>query len=74
MEKLTHIIESTINPGDVRGEDGRQAAMVTLVKEEEKEQDNGMFVVLQSWDDKRLHSEFFSFVGRKVRITIETID
>ena len=47
MEKLTHIIESTINPGDVRGEDGRQAAMVTLVKEEEKEQDNGMFVVLQ---------------------------
>lgn len=74
MEKIIYIIEDLVDPEHIRSEDGGQAAMIPLVKEGEKDNDNGMFVMLQSWDDKKEHSDFRTFVGRKVRITIETID
>jgi hypothetical protein len=33
-----------------------------------------MFVRLQSWDDDKKHVEIRKFIGRKVKITVETVD
>jgi len=36
--------------------------------------DNGMFVRVCSWDENKNHEDFKKFVGRRIKITIETID
>ena len=72
MQKDTHIIEGQIFRNDVETEDGGQAKIVGL--EQNAEDENGMFVKIQSWDEEKKHEEFNKFVGRKVKITIETID
>ena len=41
---------------------------------EQSDDDNGMFIRIQSWDENKKHKEFKTFMGRKVKITIETID
>lgn len=63
-----------INEKEVATEDGGMAKIFTAEDENSKENDNGMFVAIKSWDDSKTHPEFNQFVGRKIRITIETID
>jgi hypothetical protein len=72
MEQDKHIIEGQIFRADVQTEDGGQAKIVTLAQHPEDE--NGMFVKIQSWDETLKHEEFEKFVGRKVKVTIEAID
>lgn len=57
---------------DVSVEDGGQA-LVSDPFNSDKEVD-GMFVRIQSWDEKKKHEDFKKFQGRKIRVTIETID
>lgn len=35
---------------------------------------NGPFFRFQSWDEEKVHHEFEQFVGRRIRITIETVE
>lgn len=72
MDKQTHVIETKIKKNEVDTEDGGQAKIVSLCNKPDEE--NGMFVQLRSWDEDKKHDEFNKFVGRKVKITIETID
>lgn len=66
------VIESKIKTTEVDVEDGGQAMIATIT--EPTDTDNGMFIRIQSWDEQLEHKEFKKFVGKKVRITIETID
>ena len=72
MKKEIHIIEETLHFGEMDKEDGGQFNGFTV--NNAPAEDNGMFVKLCSWDDNMEHTELNKFVGRKVRITIETID
>lgn len=36
--------------------------------------ENGMFVVLKSWDEDTTHIDLRSIVGKKVKITIEVLE
>ena len=63
-------IEQKIDKLDVGIED-RGAFRHVLISEDD---DNGMFFDFKSWNDNGEHLEFDKFIGRKVRITIETID
>lgn len=69
-----HVIEAKINEDiDVKFEDGGQA-MIIRNGLSDNEEENGMFVKLQSWDENKEHKVLKKFVGRNIRITIETID
>lgn len=72
--KLTEkkVFEKRLNPEEAQKEDGGQAIIFTV--SEPFEEENGMFVRIQSWDDKKEHTDLKKFEGRKIRITIETID
>jgi len=72
MNKQTHIIEGQLLSSDIETEDGGQAKIIAM--SQSPEEDNGMFVKIQSWDETLKHEEFEKFVGRKVKIIIETID
>ena len=54
-------------------EDGGQALLVDLDFVQPRE-DNGMFVILQSWDETGKHTELTQYLGRRVRITVEVIE
>lgn len=45
-----------------------------LYDEKNPNESHGLFVRLQSWSGDAKHPELDAFIGRKVRITIETID
>lgn len=73
MEKTQkHIIVTQINSGEIDKEDGEMALIFTASNA--PDEDNGMYVRIISWDENKKHTEFNSFVGRKIKITIETID
>lgn len=36
--------------------------------------ENGMFLVLKSWDEDTDHADLKLLLGKKIKITIETID
>lgn len=59
-------------------EDSGQARIAHFELDEEPppytNEDNGLYVRLQSWDDSKAHLDWESLRGRRVRITIETID
>jgi len=57
-------------------EDGGQAIICDRLSfnTEHSDDDNGMFVIIQSWDEEELHSDINLFKNKKVKITIETID
>lgn len=63
--------ETILKPEEVIKEDGGQAMIFTASTPFEEEM--GLFVRIQSWDEKKEHTEFKNFEGRKIRITIETI-
>ena len=69
--KEIHIIDCYFNSDEIDTEDGGQAKIFTA---SEDDLDNGMFVRVCSWDEDVEHSEFNKFVGRRIKITIETID
>ena len=72
MEEEKHIIVCTLKERDIDTEDGGQAKIfATSLNQEE---DNGMFVKVCSWDENNNHDEFNKFIGRKIKITIETIE
>jgi hypothetical protein len=75
QEKVKKIIEGKIDKENTNTEDGGQAVITTMeFRDTPEDEDNGMFVRIQSWDENCKHEEFKKFEGRKIRITIETID
>lgn len=69
------IFEQFILPINVDKEDDGQALIATIDNTPEEESgEAGLFVRLQSWDSKKEHTDFNKFFGRKIRVTIETID
>ena len=57
-------------------EDGGQALICETFKIDTTNSDdeNGMFVILQSWDEDTAHTDLNSLIGKKIRITIEVLD
>ncbi len=68
-EKIIYVGE--LKKKDVSVEDGGQAMVSDPFS---TNGDNGMFVRIQSWDEKKKHEDFKKFQGRKIRVTIETVD
>lgn len=77
------ITEFTVPPDDSEGlggvkfEDGGQAAVMYQGLEGEPKESGGdgcFFIRFHSWDAKRQHPLFRELMGKKVRVTIETID
>ncbi len=69
------VIEGKIDKENTDTEDGGQALITTIdFRDTPEEEDNGVFVRIQSWDENCKHEEFKKFEGHKIRITIETID
>jgi hypothetical protein len=58
---------------DVANEDGGMA-LISEPFAGPNAEDNGMFVKIQSWDEECKHDDFKKFQGRKIKVTIETID
>lgn len=74
MEKV--IYEGTVSEDTILSEDGGRALIWEdgeQVSPPEEDRENGMFVLLQSWDDFKSHEVFKRFVGRRVRITVEPL-
>lgn len=69
--KLLWSIEQSILAEEVETEDGGCAKIYNL---DPAEQQESMFVRLQSWDSQRLHTTFQRLVGRRVRVTVELLD
>lgn len=56
---------------DLDKEDGGMALIYSLTPEDIPD----IFVRLQSWDEEKKHSIFNEcFLGRKIKVTIETVD
>lgn len=55
---------------EVKAEDSGQA----LILELSEPGDSGMFVRVQSWDERKAHAEFRAFDGKRIRVTIEAIE
>jgi hypothetical protein len=73
--KAKKVIEVKITKSHVDLEDSGCAKIVHCNDIFEENQDEGMFVRLHSWSNTpRVHPELDQFIGRKVRITVETID
>lgn len=56
-------------------EDGGQALISEYFpfKTLDSDDENGMFAIIQSWDEDTVHSDIQKFIGKKVRVTIEII-
>ena len=56
-------------------EDGGQALICETFKinTANSNDENGMFVILQSWDEDTVHADLNSLIGAKIRITIEVL-
>jgi hypothetical protein len=71
---IKHEIISTI---DIAGkEDGGQALIcesIAVKTQHSDDDENGMVVVIQSWDVKSEHTDLNALIGKKVKITIEEI-
>ena len=37
-------------------------------------EDSGMFIRIQSWDETKEHKDFKSLIGKKIRVTIEVVE
>lgn len=71
-KKLTHTIETELIHNQMETEDGGQFGCFNVSQDDDIE--NGIYVKFCSWDDTCKHDDFSQFIGRKVKITIETID
>lgn len=70
---LKFIAEATI---ETSTEDGGAALIAEPIPFDtlNSDEDNGMFVKIQSWDEDTEHTDMQKLIGKKVRITIEIID
>lgn len=64
---------------NVEVEDGGQAIIATASldkngKEEDEFNNKGVYARIISWDNDKEHKEMAKFLGRKIKVTIETID
>lgn len=57
-------------------EDGGQALICNsfMINTANSDDNNGMFVTLQSWDDDTVHTDLNMLMGKKIRITLEVLD
>ncbi len=72
MAKIIFQTEGTL---EVSKEDG-DCAMIAEnlpIDTENSDDDTGMFVKIQSWDESGKHTDMEKLVGKKVRVTIEII-
>lgn len=72
------VIEDEIKPAAISTEDSGCAKIWTssaYPPEDKVLDDPGVFFRFQSWDEKgKTHDLFSQFIGKKVRITIESLD
>lgn len=73
MKKIKKQFVANFNE-EISKEDNGMAMIATIGDEKELSQENGMFVKVQSWDENKEHTEFKKFMGRRIKIMIETID
>ena len=59
-----------------RKEDGGQALICESlpIVTGHSDDENGMFVVVKSWDEDTVHTDLNLLLGKKVKITIEEVD
>lgn len=67
----TIIINTTLRGDEINTEDGGQAKIFTASPDDNE---NGLFINICSWDENKEHTDFNKLIGKKIRITIETID
>jgi hypothetical protein len=65
-------LEFTDAISEVTTEDSGNAKLGVLMDRSDFESD--LFLRLQSWDESKRHHQFNEFIGRRVKVTIETID
>jgi len=74
------VIEDVVRPDEVSKEDAGQSLIWTSKSFPEEtddtpDDDPGIFFRFHSWDERaRTHDVFRQFVGKKVRITIESLE
>jgi hypothetical protein len=68
------VVEDTITLESV--EDGGQAMIAEAISFDtlNSNDDNFMFVNIQSWDEDIEHTDMKNLIGKKVRITIEVLE
>jgi hypothetical protein len=68
------VVEDTITLESV--EDGGQAMIDEAISFDtlNSNDDNFMFVNIQSWDEDTEHTDMINLIGKKVRITIEVLE
>jgi len=64
-------VEEKLNPAEMCTEDGGMFQMFHI---EGDNDDEGIFIRLCSWSTNGKHEAFNKLIGRKVKITVETID
>jgi hypothetical protein len=70
---MKKVFIETLLPEGLEVEDGGLYKGFVVTGEDST--NNGMYVRVCSWDEEEgTHEEFNHFVGRKVKVTIETID
>lgn len=73
MDKI--ILEDTLSPDTVDVEDGGRAIICTLnVDVSENAEDEGIYARIISWSENKNHADINKFIGKRVRVTIETLD
>ena len=73
-EILKYTIQGNIEILDI--EDGGQAIICEPfpINTGHSDDENGMFIKLQSWDEDTVHKDFNLIKGKKVKITLEFFD
>jgi hypothetical protein len=69
--------DRAVSPSYIQFEDGGQAAIANILDEEETGGDGHLTVNLQSWVEggrRHQHKLFTQMYGKRVRITVETLD
>lgn len=67
------IHQETLTDAHVQKEDGGQAVVIEMDMTD-GEMETGLFVRIQSWDPSKTHGDIRKLFGRKVEVTIRTID
>ena len=58
----------------VLGEPDRDDGGRALIQQFDDAADDGLFVRLQSWSEKKEHPAMEALIGKRVRITVEVVD
>lgn len=68
------VIEGTMPEKLVSREDGGQAVIAEIENPDDPDPDEGFFVKLQSWSERRHHPVIESLIGKRIRVTVEVLD